>query len=206
MALTTCNVKLAADAQKNCDDPVVGGMEKPFIIFNREDVDIKATKASKVALSQNLYKTLVVKTGKRGYWATNLDSLKTTKVDGKYTNRMQKVLTGALLDDGDIPASVIDSLASKDGKFLAVVEHIYKDFGRTLFPGSSAFEIIGLDVPLTSDGQAIENDSASADTDGGWAFALSTTEPKSRAYLYDTNYATTKTQFDALGDVAGEGE
>ena len=109
---------------------------------------------------------------------------------------------GALLDDGDVPGSMIDALTSKDGEFVMVVEHRFKDVGRTLSPGSSAFQIIGLDVPLTSTGQAIANDKNSADADGGWSFALATTEPKARAYWYSTSYTATKALFNALGTAA----
>ena len=202
MALTNCAATLAADLQKNCTDPVVGGIEKIGYIINRDDIDIAATKASKVAGSQNLYASLVRVIGKKGYGCTNLSNLTSTKVDGTYTNKIQHVISGALLDDGDVPGSMIDALTSKDGEFVMVVEHRFKDVGRTLSPGSSAFQIIGLDVPLTSTGQAIANDKNSADTDGGWAFALATTEPKARAYWYSTSYTATKALFDALGTAA----
>ena len=59
MALTNCTATLAADLQKNCTDPVVGGIEKIGYIINRDDIDIAATKASKVVGSQNLYASLV---------------------------------------------------------------------------------------------------------------------------------------------------
>ena len=202
MALTNCAATLAADLQKNCADPIVGGIEKIGYLLNRNDVDIAATKASKVVGSQNLYASLVRITGKKGYGCTNLSNLKSSKVDGTYTNKIQHVITGALLDDGDIPGSIIDALTSTEGEFVMVIEHRFKDLARTLNPGSSAFQIIGLDVPLTSKGQAVENDKASADTDGGWAFNLATTEPKARAYWYSTSYTATKALFDALGTAA----
>ena len=199
MALGTCPVVLAGDLAKNCINPVVGGIEKDGFLVNYGDIDIEATKASKVAGSKNLYADLVLNVGTKGYLCDNLSNLVATKVDGLYTSKMQKVLTGALLDDGDVPASIIDALSSNEGRFVAVVRHIFKDLGRTLSPGSSAFEIIGLDVPLTSKGQAIVNDANSADTDGGWAFALGTSEPKARAYWYSTSYTATKALYDALG-------
>lgn len=201
MALGTCPVKLANDLAKNCTNPVVGGLEKDFFLLNYDDINIESTKASKVALSKNLYASLVVNVGAKGYLCDNLNNVVATKVDGLYTSKMQKVITGALLDDGDIPGSIIDALSSNEGRFVAVVRHIYKDLGRAAFPGSSAFEIIGLDVPLTSKGQAIVNDANSADTDGGWAFALGTSEPKARAYWYSTSYTATKALYDALGTV-----
>jgi len=199
MSLTTCGEQLAANLVKNCADPVIGGIEKIGFIINRSDIDIAATKASKVVGSKNLYASLVLLTGKKGYQCSSLSNLKSTKVDGTYTNKIQQVITGALLDDGDVPGSVIDSLISAEGEFVMVVEHKFKDLSRASSPGSSAFQIIGLDVPLTSKGQAVENDKASADTDGGWSFNLATSEPKARAYWYATNYTATKALFDALG-------
>ena len=201
MALGSCPVKLASDLAKNCIDSVVGGLEKDFYLANADDVDIAATKASKVAGSKNLYASLVMKDGTKAYLCDNLNNVVATKVDGLYASKIQKVITGALMDDGDVPGSIIDALSSNEGRFIAVVRHIYKDLGRTLSPGSSAFEIIGLDVPLTSKGQAIANDKNSADTDGGWAFALGTSEPRARAYWYATNYTATLALYNALGTV-----
>jgi len=202
MAKTTCNTKLAADLTKNCADLVVGGIEKTGYILNRLDIDIEATKASFITGSNGLYESLVVKTGKKGYKSTNLNNMVSTKVDGLYVNKFQHVLTGALLDDGDVPASIIDALSSKEGEFVAVIVNRFVDLNRTTNSGSSAFQIIGLDTPLTSANQEIKNDKASADTDGGWAFALGTSEPSSRNYWYAETYTATRALFDALGTVA----
>ena len=200
MALTNCDAKLASDLKKNCLDPVVAGVEDGFL-FDRDDIDIEATKASKIA-GTNLYASLVRKTGKKGYYMENIMPPKSTKEDGTYENRMLKVLSGALLDDGDVPATIIDALTSKHGKFIAVVRNTFVDHARATNPGSSAFEIIGLDVPLTCAGQATENDKASEATNGGWTFALGTKEPKARNYWYSTSYDATRALYDALGTAA----
>lgn len=200
MPITNCVPKLAVDLKKNCIDPVVAGVEDGFL-FDRDDIDIEATKATKIT-GTNLYASLVRKTGKKGYYMENILPPKTTKEDGTYENRMLKVLSGALLDDGDVPATIIDALTSKQGKFIAVVRNTFVDHGRTVNPGSSAFEIIGLDIPLTCAGQATENDKASEATNGGWAFALGAKEPKARNYWYSTSYDATLALFDALGTAA----
>lgn len=195
---TSCQAaSLATDLVKNCTDPVLAGIEKISRIMNRADVDIQATKATKVSGSNNLYESLVIKPTKRGYKVTNTINSVTTKVDGTYDNVFQKVVTGVLLDDGDVPSAMIEALGSKDGEFIMVIEHKFKDFGRSANPGSSAFEIIGIENPLTSNGQAIVNDK-SADTRGGWAFGLACEEIKPRYYWMDSTYPATKLLFDAL--------
>lgn len=201
MALGTCSSTVANDLLKNCSDVVVGGLEKEAYLINREDIDIAATKATLVVGSNNIYSGLVLKVGKKGYKCSNITNEKTTKVDGTFNNKFQHVITGVLLDDGDVAGATIEALSSKNGEFVAVVEYKYKDLNRILSPGSSAFHIIGLDVPLTSNGQTIDNDKSSADTDGGWSFALSCTDNHARTLWYSANYTATKALFDALGTV-----
>jgi hypothetical protein len=115
-------------------------------------------------------------------------------------------LSGVLLDDGAAAALFIDQLASKEFEGVAVIEHKFKDFSRSALAGSSAFEIIGLEVPLTSVGQEIKNDPADANSEGGWMFALGTLEPHARNYWYQTDYATTKNLFLMLDGGSELGE
>jgi len=205
MALTNCNTTLASDLLKNCSDVVVGGLEKIAYLINREDVDIEATKATLVSGSNNIYSGLILKTGKKGYKCSNITNEVTTKVDGTFNNKFQHTISGALLDDGDVAGGIIEALSSNSGEFVAVVEYKYKDLNRSVSPGSSAFHIIGLDVPLTSEGQEIVNDKSSEDTDGGWSFALSCTDGHARTLWFAETYTATKALFDALGtEVEGD--
>lgn len=203
MPLTTCPKKLASDMAKNCVNPIELGKEKLGYLFNRDEIDIEATLATKIAGSNNLYASLVRKTGAKGYAMTNVVNEVVTKVDGTHVNKFQHVISAVLLDDGDVPGAIIESLSNKDGAgFIAVTENIFKDFGRTLSGGSSAFQIDGLETPLRSDGQEIKNDKASADTSGGWNFALACTDNKPRTGWFSTSYTATKALFDALGTAA----
>ena len=205
MALGTCNSTVANDLLKNCSDVVIGGLEKVAYLINREDIDIAATKATLLTGSNNIYEGLILKVGKKGYQCSNITNEATTKVDGTFNNKFQHTISGALLDDGDVVGSIIEALSSKSGEFVAVVEYKYKDLNRDVSPGSSAFHIIGLDVPLTSNGQEIANDKASADTDGGWSFALACTDGHARTLWFATTYTATKALFDALGTEVAEG-
>ena len=198
MGKNYCPTSLAGNLTKNCTDGLVMGVEKIGKLINWDDVDIEATKASFVTDSKNTYASLVIKKGKKAYRMGNISNLTTTKVDGAYSSKFQHVISGAILDDGDDVGAIVEALGSNEGKFIAVVEHKFKDFGRSSRPGSSSFQIIGLDVPLTSNGQTIANDKNSADTDGGWAFALACSDNAARTLWYSTSYAATKALFDAL--------
>ena len=203
MALDSCNNKLAADVARNCTNPVVEGKEMKGYILNRADIDIEATLASKVAGSNNLYASLVRKQGAKGYSMTNVKNEKAEKVDGANVNRWKHAVTFVLMDDGDIAGSIIEALGQKGGDgFVVVTENIYKDFGRTLSPGSSAFQIDGLEVPMRSTGQPIENDKSSADTAGGWSCGLQCEDNHPRTGWYSASYTATKALFDALGTAA----
>jgi len=203
MPVTSCNKKLAADLAANCTNPVVEGKELNGYLLNRSDVDIEATIATKIAGSNNLYASVIRKAGAKGYQMTNVKDEDVEKVDGANVNRWKHVLSFVLLDDGDVPGSVIESLGRKDGDgFVAVTENIYKDFGRTLSPGSSAFQIDGLETPLRSTGQSIKNTKSSTDTAGGWSAGLQCEDNHPRTGWYSTSYTATKALFDALGTAA----
>jgi hypothetical protein len=198
MPLAYCGGNLTASAGKNCDDPIVGGVEKLFYIMNRRDLDIQAIKASLVTGQTNVYENIVFNVAdpvKVAYKCDNLINVPATLAGGTYASRFNKVLSGVLLDDGVLASKFIQEIASKDFEGVAIIEHKFKDFSRDALAGSSSFEIIGLEVPLTSVGQEIKNDPADANSEGGWMFALGTLEPHARNYWYQTNYATTKNLF-----------
>ena len=203
MSLTSCDKVLAADVAQDCSSKIIEGKERRGFLFNRADIDIAATIASKVAGSNNLYASLVVKSTKKGYLMTKVMDEDVEKVDGKSTNRWKHVLTFNLLDDGDVPGATIESLGSQENDgFIAVTENIFKDLGRTTNPGSSAFQIDGLEVPLRSTGQPIKNTKSSADTAGGWSCGLQCEDNHPRTGWYSTSYTATKALFDALGTPA----
>lgn len=203
MALNSCEKKLAADLTANCTNMIVEGKEKNGFLFNRDEIDIAATLASKVAGSNNLYASLVRKVGAKGYLMTNVLDEDVEKVDGTNVNRWKHVLTFTLLDDGDVPGATVEALGRKDGAgFIAVTESIYKDHGRAINPGSSAFQIDGLEVPLRSTGQPLKNTKSSADTVGGWSCGLQCEDNHPRTGWYSTSYSATKALFDALGTAA----
>ena len=201
MALAYCGADLAADLVKNCTNPIVEGAEKLFYIMNRRDLNISATLASKVVGMTNTYAGIVFNVAdpvKKAFKCSNLINLVTTMAGGTYATRYQQVVSGVLLDDGSDVSAIIEALGSKEGEFVAVIEHKFKDFGRATHAGASAFQIIGLEVPLTSNGQEIKNDKADVNSAGGWMFALSALEPHARNYWFATSYAATQILFLSL--------
>ena len=62
---TLCQSLIQADIQSNCANPLVRGMESDGIIINRSDIDFSATVFDNT--DANIIKTLVLKTGKKGY-------------------------------------------------------------------------------------------------------------------------------------------
>lgn len=190
---TNCNKELiAANLIKNCDDPVSSGIEKKAYIYNRGDLNLQTILASLISGSANTYSAFSLKAGKRGFQISNALSYINTKTDSIHETEYQKVVSGILLDDGTGAAEIIEAIGGKDNEFVIVVEHKFKDYSRNLRPASSAFEIIGLEGGLTSNGQSIVNDKT-ADTKGGWLFSLSCNEIKPRYYFYSTNYSASKT-------------
>ena len=201
MASIYNGAELATDLVKNCNNPIVENVEKLSYLINRRDIDLSATIATKVSGMTNTYAGIVFNVAdpvKRAFKCSNTINLVTTAAGGTYATRYQQVVSAVLLDDGSDVTAVIEALGSKEGEFVQVIEHKFKDFGRATHAGASAFQIIGIEVPLTSNGQEIKNDKADANSSGGWMFTLATLEPHARNYWYQTDYATTKALFLAL--------
>jgi len=203
MPLTSCGKTVAVDLAANCLNPIIEGKEMIGWIFNRNDIDIAATIASKVSGSNNLYASLVRKIGTKGYAITNVKDEDVEKVDGANVNRWKHVVTGVLLDDGDSVGAIMEALGSKlNPGFIIVTENIHKDISRAALAGGSAFQIDGLETPMRSTGQAIKNTKSSAETAGGWSFGLQCEDNKPRTGWLATTYTATKALFDALGTAA----
>ena len=191
---TLCQSLISQDIESNCDNPLVRGMESDGIIINRQDIDFASTVFDNT--NANIIKTLVLKTGKKGYavqqdgstpfTGTNI-ALATGTYRNTFTNQVALVV---LNNDPDVAEKVIDGLAN--GEFVTILKNKAKGTG-----GKGEYQVFGYYQGLRA--SEITSDKYSEDTDGGWAVTLEETgSPKSAVYFFNTDSATTATQYESL--------
>lgn len=199
-----CDALLKKNIIPSCDDPIVVGFEQDGVIINRADIDFSGSIFD--TTRKNVIKTLLLGTGKKGYAVrvmgkTPYTGTKTSLVAGTYRNSFTNEVHIVVLDnDPDVCADIIDGLAN--GTYVVVFENKYKALQKETNPGDAAFQVYGWYQGLSA--SAIENDKYSEDTVGGWAVTLQETKaPKAGLFLFNTDYATTKTQVGTLTAVVG---
>lgn len=191
---TLCQSLISQDIESNCENPLVRGMESDGIIINRQDIDFASTVFDNT--NANIIKTLVLKTGKKGYavqqdgstpfTGTNI-ALATGTYRNTFTNQVALVV---LNNDPDVSEKVIDGLAN--GEFVCILKNKAKGTG-----GKGEYQVFGYYQGLRA--SEITSDKYSEDTDGGWAVTLEETgSPKSAVYFFNTDSATTATQYESL--------
>lgn len=203
MAITICGSMIGKDIAPSCDNPILTGIESTGVIVNRDDIDF--TNVVKNGSRKNVIESLPLLTGKKGYSIyipsnTPFNGTKISLATGVNSNKFNSEVAFTVLNnDPDVTEDIINGLAN--GTYVVVIRNKYNNTDKASTPSDSVFQIFGYEKGLRA--SAIENDKYSADTDGGWSVVLTETEhPKSAHFLYDTDYATTLTKFEALTDVA----
>lgn len=198
-----CDYLIKQDIEINCEDLMVPGIEANGIIMNRDDIDFGATIMDDIR--RNVFKSLVLKTGKRAYriyvpQSNAFNNTAITMEKGTNRNTFTNDVGFVVLDnDPDVCANIIDQLAN--GKFTIIYENKFKNLNKPTTPGDSSFQIAGYYQGLIA--ETLENNKYSADTDGGWNALLKETKtPTSGLFLYNTSYSITKAQLDTLTNAA----
>lgn len=188
-----CDEILKKDITIDCDNPITKGLEANGVIINRQDVDFAATVFD--ATRKNIIKTLVLKTGKKGYevycpGSTPFTGTKTSLEKGTYKNKWTNDLPLVVLDNGpEVCEDIIEGLAN--GEYIVILRNKHKGS-----EGSAEYQVYGYYQGLRA--ETIENDKYS-ETDGGWSVALKETgAPKAAIFFFNTDKKTTDTQFGTL--------
>lgn len=189
-----CESIISQDIDFACEDLVSKGLESDGIIINRADIDFTKTEFDET--NKNIIKTLILKSGKKGYAVkqngnTPFTGTNSSLVVGTYRNSWtHQVAIVVLANTPDVAANIIDGLAN--GKFVVILRNVTK--GEE---GKGEYQIYGYAQGLTC--SAGENDKYSEDTEGGWLMTLEeTSAPKSAMFFYDTSSETTATKYESL--------
>jgi hypothetical protein len=169
-------------------------MESDGIIINRSDIDFSATVFDNT--DANIIKTLVLKTGKKGYQvqqdgSTPFTGTNTALSAGTYRNTFTNQVNLVVLDiDPETSWKVVDGLAN--GEFVAILKNKAKGTS-----GKAEYQVYGYYQGLHA--TVLVQDKYSEETDGGWAVTLEETgAPKAAVYFFNTDSSTTQAAYEAL--------
>ena len=192
--MASCETIITQDIAFACDELVNRGFEADGVIINRKDVDFSATEFDDT--NKNIIKTLVLKTGKKGYQVQQYGNAPFTGTNsalvvGTYVNTWtHQVVLAVLSNTPDVSASIIDGLAN--GTFVVILRNRTKGAD-----GKGEYQVYGYAQGLKA--SAGENDRYSEDYEGGWLITLEeTAAPKSAMFLFDTDSKTTQAKYESL--------
>ncbi|GGB83968.1 hypothetical protein GCM10007424_24970 [Flavobacterium suaedae] len=188
-----CTGLLTADITFDCANAPIGGIEQNIVLINKDDIDTTATTYD--ASNRLLVTNLQLKSGKTGYKLTGVkqangkawELVKKENAPDKFKHTFSGVIFNPSLDN----KTQADSL-SQGAKYVIVVEQLWKGAGN-----ADAFEILGLKSGL----EISTMTNSSKENDNMIVFELASVdgfeEPTMPKTLLETDYATTKTVFDA---------
>ena len=195
-AVNICESTIKRDIAFDCNQLSVRGLEADGVIINRSDIDFAATVFDET--QKNIIKTLVLKSGKKGYQVAQLGSTpftgtQTTLNVGKYRNTWtHQIPLAVLANDPDVCNDVIDGLAN--GQFVVILRNKQK-------ANKGEYQVYGYAQGLTA--YEGTNEKYSEDTDGGWLITLQeVSTPKCALFYYNTDDTTTAKQFASLTTAA----
>lgn len=185
-----CDSYISRDITINCDSNQTRGLEEDGIIINRNHVDFAKTVFGD---KKNIIKTLVLKSGYRGYevrsaGATPYTGTTTSMVKGTYKNTWNSTLPIVILANSpEVVEDIIEGLAN--GTFVVILRNKTK--------GEGEYQVYGYHQGMMA--ETIENDKYSEETDGGWLATLQETgSPKAAMFLWNTDGETTGATYESL--------
>lgn len=189
-----CESLISAAIQFDCEEISVRGMEADGVIINRDDIDFAACVIDDK--NGNIIKTLALKSGKTGYAVAQLGNTPFTGLVsnlnvGTYRNTWtHEIPIAVLANDPTVARDIIDPLSN--GNFVLVLRN--KNKGEN---GEGEFQIFGYHQGCRA--SAGTNEKYSEDTEGGWLITLQEQNaPKAGMFLWNTDAATTRSQYDSL--------
>lgn len=186
-AFVPCSSALAGNLASDCDNPRIAGYEQIGVIFNRADVNWANLAVS--ASNPRIIEAIAAAAGKKPYALYNnknnplpFDGTNTTynSDTDQYDKTLQFYYEGI---GGGVSADVVEPL--KGGEYIAILQ-------RKDHRGDGSFQVFGFQSGLKANAQVQD------ETTGYWLITMACSEPSAEVSLFDTNYATTKTAFDAL--------
>lgn len=187
-----CVELISADLAFDCDNKDIQGIETNVVLINRDDIDYATTTYDPVS---NTITNLQLQSGKTGYLLQGVKQLNSflseVVVNDDSLNKVRHSFLGRVYNLTAANRAQVDALMTGVG-IVAVVEKKWKGAGNT-----SAFVVLGLGTGM----EISEGSENSSENDGAFVFTLASAdvslESNGPRVLLETDYATTKTAFDA---------
>ena len=189
-----CEDKLSSSILKDCDNKPKGGIEVNIVLINFDDID--KTTSTLDATNDLIITNLATKTATAGFLIEGIKqvngvSWELVKKEESF-DAYKHMFAGVVLAPSAENKKAVAEIAS-GGRYVVVVEKKWKGTDQ-----EDAFEVLGWDVGMVIS-TAVWN---SKEADGTINFELSSEDgyeenEMSRNNL-ETDYATTKTAFDAM--------
>ena len=187
--MAVCDSKIANDFLLDCANKPVAGLETYAVLINRDDIDFDASTFD--ATQINILKTIVLKTGKKGYQVQQMkNSFNGTmweQVEGDYINGTKHVFA-FVNPDRTAKGKELDGLLL-NGKFVAVIVN-------QTAPDNGKFEVLGWNTGLkvpTAKHDYVQTNGVTVVT-----LASLEQEPDPPYPFFNTDLATTRTAFETL--------
>jgi hypothetical protein len=188
-----CEGLITADILFDCNNPSVGGLEADVLLINENDIDIAALAVdgtNKIKLTN-----LALKAGKTAFLLQGVKQINGTSyelVKKEFgPDKFKHMFAGVILNPS-AANKLQATFLSEGGKYIVVVEQKWKGANN-----ADAFQVYGLRSGL----ELMTMTANSKENDGTISFTLESTEgyeePTLPMTLLETDYATTKTAFDA---------
>lgn len=188
-----CEGLITADILFDCANPSVGGLEVDVLLIYAEDINIQTTTVSNS--NKILLTNLALKSAKTAFKLQGVKQINGTSyelVKKEFgPDKFKHMFTGVILNPSAANKLQATHL-SEGGKYVVVVEQKWKGASN-----ADAFQVYGLKSGL----ELMTLTYNSKENDGTISFTLESTEgfeePTVPMTLLETDYATTKTAFDA---------
>ena len=199
--MTICG-KISGNALRNCDDPIVQGIDNDLVLINFGDW--KAGTITKNAINKNIVEGITLPAGSPTITGYKLQGINYSNdevdsmVKGKYLSTWDHKLTCIVFGNDPDYKKFIEDL--KEGRFVVIVKNNYNNLNKSTTPSDSVYEILGMTNGLEV--LTCERNKSDKDTQGAFKVELGCNadvkEPHLPATLYKTDLATTAAIVAAL--------
>lgn len=190
--MASCVSNIAGNIGLDCQNPIEGGYTGRGVLIPMEAVPV----LTKDAQNPRIISAIALASGAKVVAVDNegsapFDGSSTTgNADAGFT-KFVKVISVRMPERGaEFAKDVIEPLVKSGRGFIGIFEKVDR-------VGDGSFEVIGAQSPLkvTDPSTVTRQENANG---GAWVANLQSTELYAESVLFDTDYATTLTKFEAL--------
>lgn len=192
MAMTSCAGTVAASIQKNCSSPIVGGYTGRGVLIDLANVTPTFTVD---AQNPRIISAIALGTGDKyigidNVWTDAFTGSNTASSADNGRAEYSKTYAFRIPQRGaGVSKEIVEPLVDSPLGYIAILEKMDRS-------GDGSFEIVGYKKALKVNADGIARNEY--ENGGDITVTMSTVEPWFEVTLFATDYATTKTAFEAM--------